>query len=77
MKITVISLFPEFVEAFFNQSIMKRAIENGLLEMNVVNPRDFSHNKHRHVDDTVYGGGDGMLMQCQPCLLYTSPSPRD
>lgn len=66
MKITVISLFPEFVEAFFNQSIMKRAIENGLLEMNVVNPRDFSHNKHRYVDDTVYGGGDGMLMQCQP-----------
>lgn len=66
MKITIVSLFPEFIQAFFSQSIIKRAIEGGYLEMEVVNPRDFSTNKHKHVDDTIYGGGDGMLMQCAP-----------
>lgn len=66
MKITIVSLFPEFIESFFNHSIIKRAVENKFLEVAVINPRDFTHNKHRHVDDTIYGGGDGMLMQCQP-----------
>lgn len=66
MKIDILSLFPEFVEAFFHQSIIKRAIEAGLIDMAVTNPRDFAHNKHRQVDDTICGGGAGMLMMCGP-----------
>ena len=67
MRIDIVSLFPEFFDAFFSHSIIKRAIEAERLSMGVTNPRDFSHNKHGQVDDTPYGG----------CLLYTSPSPRD
>lgn len=66
MKIDILSLFPEFIEAFFHQSMIKRALEGGLLEMGVTNPRDFSHNKHNQVDDTICGGGAGMLMMCGP-----------
>lgn len=66
MKIDILSLFPDFIESFFNQSIIKRAIESGYVEMEVTDPRTFSKNKHRHVDDTIYGGGAGMLMQCEP-----------
>ena len=66
MKIDIISLFPEFFDAFFSHSIIKRAIEAGRLDMAVTNPRDFSHNKHGQVDDTPYGGGDGMLLKPEP-----------
>ncbi len=66
MKIDVISLFPEFIEAFYAQSIIGRARAAGLLELGVTNPRDFAHNRHGHVDDTLCGGGAGMLMQCGP-----------
>ena len=66
MKIDIISLFPEFFDAFFSHSIIKRAIEAGRLDMAVTNPRDFSHNKHGQVDDTPYGGGAGMLMMAPP-----------
>ena len=53
MKIDILSLFPDFIESFFNQSIIKRAIESGYVEMEVTDPRTFSKNKHRHVDDTI------------------------
>lgn len=66
MRIDVLSLFPEFIEAFFAQSIIGRARDAGLLTLSVVNPRDFAHNRHGHVDDTLCGGGAGMLMQCGP-----------
>lgn len=66
MKIDIISLFPEFFDAFFTHSIIKRAIEAERLTMTVTNPRDFSHNKHGQVDDTPYGGGAGMLMRAPP-----------
>ncbi len=46
--------------------MIKRALEAGLIDMAVTDPREFSHNKHRQVDDTIYGGGAGMLMQCGP-----------
>lgn len=49
MHIDILSLFPEFIEAFFNQSMIKRAIDNQLISMKVTDPRDFSHDKHRHV----------------------------
>lgn len=63
MKITVLSLFPEMYEGFLNASIIKRIIEKGLAEVKVVNIRDYSNDKHHHVDDTPYGGGAGMLMK--------------
>ncbi len=67
MRIDIVSLFPEFFDAFFNHSIIKRAIEAERLSMGVTNPRDFSHNKHGQVDDTPYGGGGaGMLMMAPP-----------
>ena len=66
MRIDFVSLFPEFFNAFFEHSIIKRAIEAEKLSMGVTNPRDFSHNKHGQVDDTPYGGGGGMLMKAPP-----------
>ena len=75
MRIDVLSLFPEFIEAFFAQSIIGRARDAGLLTLSVVNPRDFAHNRHGHVDDTLCGGGAGMLMQCGP-LEEVSPYKR-
>ena len=66
MKIDIISLFPEFFDAFFTHSIIKRALLANRLEMKVTNPREFSHSKHGQVDDTPYGGGAGMLMKAPP-----------
>lgn len=66
MRIDFVSLFPEFFSAFFEHSIIKRAIEAKHLQMEVTNPRDFAHNKHKQVDDTPYGGGAGMLMMAPP-----------
>ena len=69
MKFDVLTLFPEMFEPM-KQSIIGRAIEKGLLEINLVNIRDFSKDKHKKVDDTVYGGGAGMLMK--PDVVYES-----
>lgn len=66
MKIDIISLFPEFFDAFFTHSIIKRALQANRLEMKVTNPREFSHSKHGQVDDTPYGGGAGMLIKAPP-----------
>ena len=66
MKIDIISLFPEFFDAFFTHSIIKRALQANRLDMKVTNPREFSHSKHGQVDDTPYGGGAGMLMKAPP-----------
>ena len=66
MKIDIISLFPEFFDAFFTHSIIKRALQANRLKMKVTNPREFSHSKHGQVDDTPYGGGAGMLMKAPP-----------
>ncbi len=66
MRIDIVSLFPELVTAFFAHSIIGRARAAGILDLAVTNPRDFSTDKHHHVDDTPYGGGSGMLMQAAP-----------
>ncbi len=66
MKFTFVTLFPKLVEGYFQDSILKRAIEKGLLKINYLNPREFSNNKHSKVDDTAVGGGAGMLMNTQP-----------
>ena len=64
-RIDVISLFPQMFDAL-KQGITGRAIQNGLIELGVTNPRDFTSDKHRTVDDRPYGGGPGMLMKVQP-----------
>lgn len=69
MKFDVLTLFPEMFEPM-KQSVIGRAIEKGLLELNLVNIRDFSKDKHKKVDDTVYGGGAGMLIK--PDVVYDS-----
>ena len=62
----VITLFPEIIEGYCSQSITKRGIEKDVITVNMYNPRDFSKDKHKRVDDTPYGGGDGMVLMCQP-----------
>ncbi len=66
MHIGVISLFPEMLDALRCGGVTARALEKGLLKLSTWNPRDFSPDKHHHVDDRPYGGGPGMVMQVQP-----------
>ena len=66
MKFTVLTLFPEFIENSMHTSICKRAIENGYLELEACNFREYTENKNGRVDDYPYGGGAGMLIQAQP-----------
>ncbi len=66
MKFTILTLFPEVFKEVLNSSILKRAQENGLLEFEIINFRDFSTNKHHTVDDTPYGGGAGMVLSVEP-----------
>ena len=68
MRFDVLSLFPETIQSACDFSIIKRATEQNLISVNAVNPRDFSLDKHKKVDDTPYGGGAGMLLSCQPYL---------
>ena len=63
MRITVLTLFKEQFDSFLNTSIISRILEKELCEVRVVDIRDYSKDKHRHVDDTPYGGGAGMLMR--------------
>lgn len=62
----VVSLFPEMFQTFTQQGVTGRAVKNGMLQVECFNPRDFTHDKHRTVDDRPYGGGPGMLMMVQP-----------
>lgn len=66
MKIDILTLFPDMFTNVFSQSILKRAQENHLVEINIINFRDFSKDPHHKVDDTPYGGGQGMVLSCQP-----------
>lgn len=66
MKVGVISLFPEMFQAITQYGVTGRAIRSGLIEVGFSNPRDFTHDRHKTVDDRPYGGGPGMLMKVQP-----------
>lgn len=66
MKYYCMTLFPEMIEQAMKTSIIKRAMENGILGLETINIRDYTNNKHGRVDDYTYGGGAGMLMQAQP-----------
>lgn len=83
MKVNILTLFPELFEAFKSQSIIGRAVKNGLLEINIINIRDFCFDKHQQADDTPFGGEGGMVMKPEPIfralencggkVIYTSP----
>ena len=92
MRIDIITVLPELLKSPFEASILKRAIEKGLVEVHLHNLRDFATNSYNQIDDYQFGGGAGMVMMIEPidkcisglkaertydCLLYTSPSPRD
>ena len=66
MKISILTLFPEMYEGFINTSIIKRAIDDNKVEIELINFRDYSKDPHKKVDDTPYGGGAGMVLTCQP-----------
>ena len=66
MKIDILTLFPEMFQSVFRESIVKRAVDNNLVEINIHNIRDYSRDPHHKVDDTPYGGGEGMVLMCQP-----------
>ena len=66
MRFDVLTLFPEMIEGACSHSIIGRAIETGVISVNTVNPRDYTLDKHKKVDDTPYGGGAGMVLMAQP-----------
>ena len=66
MKIDILTLFPHMFDGVFEESIIKRAVDTGKVEINLVNFREFSKDPHHKVDDTPYGGGAGMVLTCQP-----------
>ncbi len=68
MRIDILTLFPNMFEGFLTESIIKRAINDGLVEINIIDFRKFSHLKHNQVDDTPYGGGAGMVLMCEPVV---------
>ena len=69
MDYYVLTLFPEMIESGVGTSITGRAMEKGIINLNAINIRDYSTEKHRHVDDYPYGGGAGMVMQAEPICL--------
>ena len=69
MRIDILTLFKEQFNGFLETSIIKRAIDKKQVEINLVDIRDFVQNKHRQVDDTVYGGGSGMVIMVEPVVL--------
>jgi len=89
MRLTLLSLFPEILKAYFDASIMKRAVAAGYVEYSLVNIRDYATDKHHKCDDEVFGGGAGMLMKPEPLdralkdagspavrTIYVTPSGR-
>ncbi|MBP3237572.1 MAG: tRNA (guanosine(37)-N1)-methyltransferase TrmD [Lachnospiraceae bacterium] len=66
MKFTVMTLFPEMVLSGLNTSIIGRAVKAGIISIDAVNIRDYTNDKHKHVDDYPYGGGAGMVMMAEP-----------
>ena len=68
MKIDILSLFPNMFNGFLTESIIKRATQKKLVEINIINFRDYSKDPHKKVDDTPYGGGSGMVLTPQPII---------
>ena len=66
MRIDILALFPEMFQNFTTESIIKRAIDKKIVEVNIIDFRKYSNDPHQKVDDTPYGGGNGMVLMCQP-----------
>jgi tRNA (guanine37-N1)-methyltransferase len=66
--IDIISIMPEYFESFLKVGLIEKALKRGLIEINIINPRDFSTDKHKRVDDKIYGGGAGQLLMAGPIL---------
>ena len=66
MRFDVMTLFPEMIQNACSHSIMKRAVDSNIISVNTINPRDYTLDKHKKVDDTPYGGGAGMVLMAQP-----------
>ncbi len=73
----VLTIFPSMIKAYLSESIMKRAIEKGIVQVNVVNIRDYTEDKHRQVDDYPYGGGAGMVFKPEPIFNAIDSLCRD
>lgn len=69
MRIDIVTILPELLEGPFSHSIIKRGVENGFAEIYLHNPRDYSKDKHKRVDDYQFGGGAGMVMMVEPLAL--------
>ena len=78
MKIDILTLFPAMFDGFLNESIIKRAREKNLVEIRIINFRDFSELSNHQVDDTPYGGGGGMVLRCEPlvCAIENLRTPK-
>ena len=68
MKITILTMFPQMFDSFREGPVVQRAIRKGSLELSVVDIKDFAPGSFRHIDDSPFGGGAGMVMRCQPVL---------
>ena len=66
MRFHIMTLFPDIFNSYMNESIMKRAVDKGSIEVYIYNIRDFSNNKHKKVDDYPFGGFAGMVMKIEP-----------
>lgn len=66
MKFNIITIFPQIFDSYFNESIIKRAQDKKIIKIKSHNLRDFTNDKHKTVDDTIYGGGAGMLLKIEP-----------
>ena len=66
MRFDVITLFEDVINEYCSQSILGRAKDNEIIEVNTINPRNFTHDKHKRVDNPPYGGGSGMVLMCEP-----------
>ncbi len=66
MKFYVLSLFPDIIDSYFSNSIMKRAVEKGIIDLSLINFRDFALDRHKTCDDAPYGGGAGMVLKPEP-----------
>jgi len=66
MRFDILTLFPDLFDSYLQQSLLKKALDRGLVEVHRWNFRDWAHDRHQSVDDKPYGGGPGMLLRCQP-----------
>lgn len=73
----ILTLFPAMCEAFLKEGVVGQALKKGLLDCQLINPRDFAHDGHRRVDDRPFGGGDGMVMLVEPLALALNSIPQE